>query len=64
MEGELYRLERQVASLDRTINRLLEVLVQTSTTQHIILGKLNEVIALLEPATTFPASTGGTVTVR
>lgn len=64
MQGELERLARQVAALDRTMNRLADVLVQSSIRQQIILEKLNQVIELLEPATTYPASTGGTVTVK
>lgn len=64
MEGELHQLARQIAALDRSVERLAGVLVQMSIKQQVVLAKLGQVLELLEPATTFPASIGGTITVK
>lgn len=57
MDGELQRLERRIALLEAGVKQLGE-------NQKVSLAMLAQVIELLQPSTTYPGSTGGTLTVR
>lgn len=64
MQGELQRVEREVRELDCKLNHLIDVVMASYLAQQAILAKLDLLISLLQPATDYPASTGGTITVR
>lgn len=57
MEGELHRLEREVLDLKRSVDLVCTRIDSLAT-------RMDRAIMLLEPSTTYPASTGGTVTIK